>query len=688
MELSSDIIEIHDSPGIGSFLDLRTVNLKQIRGLGPPDLLYVVWEIKQTGIRKFLSKPINRGLFHFVYGLNMSSTTNIVDYLKSYMSSKLKNKGKVLVAYFCAFDLFSKFDLRVEINQNFELKYYLVNSNNNRIQAGNVHWQGVHVSSVLRYFYAEPVIGARLLDGPSQPLQFQSFIESAMTFWDRLGFVLGDLNDKIRYGENLLFSISSKFLLRRKRFQTHAAIFKKLSATDPLMLNYLGKAYIMTGKYQEVIDSTTSQLSVSPYSFSLYYTQALAYYHLKDYPQARRICQYLIELNLETFCFWELLTWCYLKEKKYASVLLTLNCFPAYESLNDDTKYDFREEDVIIPPKIPMSCVGNIWVKPEIHDFRPFQERAKSKKDQDTLKKLLALPSNKLSHCGRRMFSIIASMEKEMEWENLQKLKNNLFIQNQEKNEDEESKLNISQDYGLNDSQNQSIAKKRFSFYGSDSIAIDSQGQDIDESNEPRPDVTPRDYFFSTPTDHRLSHLMHPSFRCIARNLDDLFKCLVNDLKAIYDWQKQATEIDLKQDLNKNVKVPFGGEIWVRRGALAERLKRPKLAEKAYRYAVDSGFSMFAWHRLMKIYVRSGNPKAVLVCMVEVLKQLGESEYEIDMRNLPPWMEVVLAEMCSECGFKQLHSIAVELNASTFPCLMASIDALRLWKADGTTNRV
>lgn len=114
----------------------------------------------------------------------------------------------------------------------------------------------------------------------------------------------------------------------------------------------------------------------------------------------------------------------------------------------------------------------------------------------------------------------------------------------------------------------------------------------------------------------------------------------------------------------------------------------PKMAEKAYRYAVDSGFSLFAWYRLMKIYVLTGNPKAVLVCIIEVLKQLTETEYSIDVKGLPPWMEIVLAKMCSECGFKQLHSLSVELNANKFPCLVHSIESLRVWKTDGTANRL
>lgn len=70
--------------------------------------------------------------------------------------------------------------------------------------------------------------------------------------------------------------------------------------------------------------------------------------------------------------------------------------------------------------------------------------------------------------------------------------------------------------------------------------------------------------------------------------------------------------------------IPYSGKIWVRRGVLAERLCRSRFGEQAYRHAIDKGFSLFAWSRLMGLYMESGNPKAVLICVAEILKQFKE----------------------------------------------------------------
>ena len=61
--------------------------------------------------------------------------------------------------------------------------------------------------------------------------------------------------------------------------------------------------------------------------------------------------------------------------------------------------------------------------------------------------------------------------------------------------------------------------------------------------------------------------------------------------------------------------------LWLNRGVLAERLNRKRLAERAYRNVVEQGYSLFAWHKLLKTYVETSNTKASLVCIAEILDQ-------------------------------------------------------------------
>ena len=70
--------------------------------------------------------------------------------------------------------------------------------------------------------------------------------------------------------------------------------------------------------------------------------------------------------------------------------------------------------------------------------------------------------------------------------------------------------------------------------------------------------------------------------------------------------------------------MPYSGKVWIRRGVLADRLCRSRFAEQAYRHSIDKGFSLFAWSRLMALYMESGNPKAVLICVAEILKMFKD----------------------------------------------------------------
>lgn len=71
------------------------------------------------------------------------------------------------------------------------------------------------------------------------------------------------------------------------------------------------------------------------------------------------------------------------------------------------------------------------------------------------------------------------------------------------------------------------------------------------------------------------------------------------------------------------------GALSLHRAVLADRLHRKKLAEKQYRKAVDCGTSYFAWWRLLKHYEETAQPKAVLVCLAEILDRAEEDKVRV-----------------------------------------------------------
>lgn len=96
---------------------------------------------------------------------------------------------------------------------------------------------------------------------------------------------------------------------------------------------------------------------------------------------------------------------------------------------------------------------------------------------------------------------------------------------------------------------------------------------------------------------------------------------------------------------------------------------------------MEKGFSLFAWFRLMKIYTKAGNPKAVLVCMAEFVKQMENDN--VVFESAPCWIEEILGKLCKGCGFKQIFSICEEIGLRKIPALYCCVEKLRYWKTDG-----
>jgi len=74
---------------------------------------------------------------------------------------------------------------------------------------------------------------------------------------------------------------------------------------------------------------------------------------------------------------------------------------------------------------------------------------------------------------------------------------------------------------------------------------------------------------------------------------------LYEDLNLLITWENEEKK---KVEEQAPDAFNYNGIVWVHRGKLAERISRKRLAEKAYRNAIERGFSFFTWHRLLDIY--------------------------------------------------------------------------------------
>lgn len=160
--------------------------------------------------------------------------------------------------------------------------------------------------------------------------------------------------------------------------------------------------------------------------------------------------------------------------------------------------------------------------------------------------------------------------------------------------------------------------------------------------------------------------------RLCSRTMDNLFVALYEDLSLIYEWQNEEHEEKIPMHLggmnrmgevyeDEEDREHYVGLIWVQRGVLAERLCRIRFAEKAYKKAIEKGFSLFAWTRLFKMYIEAANSKAALICLAEILDDMDSLGIE-KFVDLPGWIEDPMYQMIATLGINRFKALLEEVS--------------------------
>lgn len=152
--------------------------------------------------------------------------------------------------------------------------------------------------------------------------------------------------------------------------------------------------------------------------------------------------------------------------------------------------------------------------------------------------------------------------------------------------------------------------------------------------------------------------------RLCSKTIDDLFLSLFEDLSLYYEWEvEESLEKEQKKSSKEGeefISPELNGVIWIVRGLLSERLLKDQTCEVAYRKAVEIGFNLFAWYRLIQFYKGKKSWKAVLVCVGEVIEEFEHEGYIIV--NLPRWIQEAIIECVDGLGLQNFFEILKELN--------------------------
>ena len=216
-DFSSIIIEaIEPEQELGKELYQRAELIPTYGIYGPPDMCYLVKENKKG----FLSGTGKRqGFYHYVYGVDTSSSATVAVYIKSVMSLAGQNnsdtpnkkaKVNVLSATFCSYDVVSKRDIRVEIGFPGSTNVIAYTADGERQPILGHEWNSLFISSQLRSFIAKPCFVSRIVYQLPTQSSFTDFIACV-----KILYYEGDVLDERFVSENNLdpLKFGQSFLL-------------------------------------------------------------------------------------------------------------------------------------------------------------------------------------------------------------------------------------------------------------------------------------------------------------------------------------------------------------------------------------------------------------------------------------------------------------------------------------------
>ncbi|KAF8430853.1 Chs5p-Arf1p-binding proteins-domain-containing protein [Boletus edulis BED1] len=409
---------------IGEALTARTESLATFRELGPPDICHVVKSNGRAGQRDL-------GSFHFVSGVDASSSASLAAYINSLTyaiedNSAWYSKGpiwKVRNGCYCCFNAFSRVDVRVDVKIPGGVHAYVIDLRGERRDATPEMWQETYVSALLRaiLYSDDPTYGLdayRKLDPITTGEGEVRFLQAVEALFVK-GWQVGS-DPEIQVAtvvSNHLTAGVMKYFGASGRYQQAANLFEKLAVKEPEVASLLAKSYVGMNEEVKAVQIMSAAMKHTPHSYTLLHVQS-------DFLRSKGKASWALKLAREAvncapseFVTWEKLTELYIDAKDYESALLTLNSCPMFTYNGKDTHRPIQTSRVHLP------------FRRQISDILPEKQKTE---DDEADPALLRLPAPGLRGTWARAYSLLTRLVSEIGWDELLKTRSAVFVMEEE----------------------------------------------------------------------------------------------------------------------------------------------------------------------------------------------------------------------------------------------------------------
>ncbi|KAK4044141.1 Chs5p-Arf1p-binding proteins-domain-containing protein [Parachaetomium inaequale] len=611
-------------------IDSRTDSLVSLRELGPPDLVHLVKQPLRSGGKQV-------GVYHHVTGVDASSSASLAAYINTlaYKEFGPSATSKTLEGTYCCYNAFSRVDMRVHAPFPGSVESFCVDERGEKRKATDELWLETYLCSVLRaYSYADDgtgdtirkIIGVRRFNPVTNTETEHRFLSAAEHLFFR-GWQLG--SDSVVQVPNVVSNHLTAGLLKyfhtTGRYASGINLFEKLRAQNVEVASLLSKVLFMGNEEVQGIRILHEALKQSPMDYVMLDTQAE--FLLKKSETAATPDHKDDRLRMALGCAdrstiaapsefgtWARLAEVYVAMEDWENALTTLNSCPMFTYQDKDAPVMPEPRDILLPT-LPETRLDEIDSEPE------------SRYSEQVDPSLLNLRAAAYRGTFKHAYSILTEMTSKIGWDQLLKIRSNVFVMEDEYREKQESTS-----YPKN--RNASTDALRGTPDPTTNGGVSEAGDDEEKDDDPEsgaqtlvptaaedierpssavdPDEVKKGDDSGSKDDH-FSRLNNK--RLCERWLDSLFMVLYEDLRVYTIWRTQ-----MAQYRAQSMQYKKSAEEWEILGSLAERLQHVDEAVEAYRACLAQRFSPKALAGILKVFEKTkGNTRDTVAATIRLV---------------------------------------------------------------------
>ncbi|KAK3989336.1 Bud site selection protein 7 [Cladorrhinum sp. PSN332] len=607
-------------------IEARTESLVSLRELGPPDLVHLIKQPTRQAGKHY-------GVYHHVTGVDASSSASLAAYINTlaYKEFGPSATTKTLEGTYCCYNAFSRVDMRVHAPFPGSVESYCIDERGEKRKATDELWLETYLCSVLRaYSYADDgtgnairrIVGVRRFNPVTNTETEHRFLSAAEQLFFN-GWQLG--SDSVVQVPNAVSNHLTAGLLKyfqtTGRFTSGINLFQKLRTHNVQVASLLAKVLFMGNEEVQGVRVLYDAVKELPMDYVMLDTQAefllkKAETTTTQEQKEERLRMALGCANRSTiaapseFGTWARLAQVYVALEDWENALTTLNSCPMFTYQDKDT------------PVMPEPKEFNLPMLPETR----LDEFDDSETAQPVDQSLLGLRAAQYRGTFKQAYGILTEMTKKIGWDQLLKIRSNVFVMEDEYREKQETtqqnlptKRNASTDglRGTPDpttnggtSEPEDAAEVEDGEKDAGGLAVN--GEDIERpSSAMDPEEVKKGEDSNSSEDHA-SRLNNK--RLCERWLDSLFMVLYEDLRVYTIWRTQMAQYRAQSMIYK--KSP---EEWEILGSLAERLQHTDEAVEAYRHCLATRFSPKALSGILKAFEREKLTKDAVAATIRLV---------------------------------------------------------------------